>query len=197
VSWLDIVVLLAHVPARMLAKREVRGWPMVGRIAVAMGTVFIDRGRPRDLPHTVAAVAGALADGGVVVAFPEGTTWCGRTGGPLRPAVFQAAVGSGTVVAPVRIGFTLAGSPTTVAAFVGDDTLLASLRRVVTARGLAVTLRAYPVIHPGPDAGYGVTRRALAVVVQAVVGTTATPTAVHMAGSSPATQPLGPSRRQS
>ena len=92
VSWLDVVVLLAHLPARMLAKREVRGWPVVGRLAVAMGTVFIDRDRPRTLPARVAAVAGALRDGGVVVAFPEGTTWCGRTGGPLRPAVFQAAV---------------------------------------------------------------------------------------------------------
>ena len=95
VSWLDVVVLLAHLPARMLAKREVRGWPVVGRLAVAMGTVFIDRDRPRELPRTVAAVAGALAAGGVVAAFPEGTTWCGLSGGPLRPAVFQAAVGRG------------------------------------------------------------------------------------------------------
>jgi 1-acyl-sn-glycerol-3-phosphate acyltransferase len=192
VSWLDIVVLLAYVPARMLAKREVRSWPLVGRIAVAMGTVFIDRDRPRDLPQTVAAVAGALAGGAVVAAFPEGTTWCGRVGGPLRPAVFQAAIGAGAAVVPVRIGFALAdGSPTTVAAFIGADSLVASLRRVITARGLVVTVRAHPPIHPGPDSGRGGTRRALAAVTQAVITPAEPSTAVHIAGSSPRTQPAG------
>ena len=170
VSWLDVVVLLAYLPAQLLAKREVRDWPVIGRLAVAMGTLFIDRERPRDLPATVAAVTGALRAGGLVAAFPEGTTWCGRTGGRLRPALFQAAVGAGAVVAPVRLGFALAdGSPTTVAAFIGADSLLASIRRVVTTRGLVVTVRAHPPIHPGPDSGRGVTRRALAGVVQAVI----------------------------
>ena len=198
VSWLDVVVLLAYAPARMLAKREVRSWPLVGRIAGAMGTVFIDRDRPRQLPHTVAAVAGALADGGVVAAFPEGTTWCGRTGGPLRPAVFQAAIGAGATIAPVRIGFALAdGSPTTVAAFIGSDPLVASLRRVITARGLVVTLRAHPPIHPGPDSGRGGTRRALAAVVQAVIKPEPTGATAHDSGISPPKQPLGAGRRQS
>ena len=73
-----------------------------------------------------------------------------------RPALFQAALAAGAVVAPVRLTFALAdGSPTTVAAFVGDESLLTSLRRVLTARGLAVTLRAHPPIHPG----LGATRR--------------------------------------
>lgn len=198
VSWLDVLVLLAYLPARMLAKREVRTWPVVGRIAVAMGTVFIDRDRPRDLPRTVAAVAGALADGGVVAAFPEGTTWCGRTGGPLRPAVFQAAIGARATIAPVRIGFELAhGSPTTVAAFIGADTLFASVRRVIGARGLVVTLRAHPPIHPGPDSGCGGTRRALAAVVQAVIRPDDVRGTAHIPGNFPETQPAGVGWRQS
>jgi 1-acyl-sn-glycerol-3-phosphate acyltransferase len=199
VSWLDIVVLMAHLPVRMLAKNDVRSWPMIGRIAVAMDTVFIDRDRPRELPHTVGAVAGVLAGGGVVAAFPEGTTWCGRKGGPLRPAVFQAAIGAGATIAPVRIGFALAdGSPTTVAAFIGADSLAASLRRVITTRGLVVTLRAHPPIHPGPDSGRGVTRRAVAAVVQAVIRPDATgPAPVHIAGSSSRVQPVAVGWRQS
>jgi 1-acyl-sn-glycerol-3-phosphate acyltransferase len=184
VSWLDVVVLAAHLPARPLAKSEVRLWPVVGRLAVAMGTVFIDRSRPRSLPATVDAVAGALRGGGAVVAFPEGTTWCGRAGGPLRPALFQAALRAGAVVAPVRLTFALAdGSPTTVAAFIGDESLLTSLRRVLTARGLAVTLRAHPPIHPG----LGATRRGLAGVTQTVLRS-GSPT-VHMTGTSDSVQP--------
>lgn len=192
VSWLDVVVLFAHLPARALAKTEVRLWPVVGRLAVAMGTVFIDRSRPRSLPATVDAVAGALRGGGAVVAFPEGTTWCGRAGGPLRPALFQAALAAGAVVAPVRLTFALAdGSPTTVAAFIGDESLLTSLRRVLTARGLAVTLRAHPPIHPG----LGATRRGLAGVTQTVLRSG--PPTVHMAGTSDSLQPsVSPPRQK-
>jgi 1-acyl-sn-glycerol-3-phosphate acyltransferase len=134
----------------------------------------------------------------VVAAFPEGTTWCGRTGGPLRPAVFQAALGARATIAPMRIRFALAGgAPTTVAAFIGTDTLWASVRRVIAARGLVVTLRAHPPIHPGPDSGHGRTRRALAAVVQAVVHADGTRAGAHIAGSSPATQPAGVGWRQS
>jgi hypothetical protein len=111
--------------------------------------------------------------------------------------VFQAAVGAGAMITPVRIGFALAdGSPTTVAAFIGADTLFASVRRVVAARGLVVTLRAHPPTHPGPDSGHGGTRRGLAVVVQAMINPTRRGQ-VHIAGSSRGTQPGGIGWRQS
>ena len=131
VSWLDIVVILAHTPARLLAKHEVRGWPVIGRMARRLGTVFVDRTRPKTLRDTVADVAAALKEGAVVAVFPEGTTWCGRSGGWFRPAMFQAAIDAGAPVVPVRLAFSIDGAPTTVAAFLGQDTLLASVRRVV------------------------------------------------------------------
>ena len=42
VSWLDIVVLLAAGQQRVVAKAEVRDWPVVGRIAASVGAVFLD-----------------------------------------------------------------------------------------------------------------------------------------------------------
>ncbi len=170
VSWLDVLVLLAYVPARLLAKREVRSWPVIGSIAAVAGTVFIDRNRPRALPRTVGDVAGALRAGAVVAVFPEGTTWCGQVSGRFRPAMFQATVDAGTPVAPVTLRFRWADGPgTTIAAFLGEDTLLASVRRVVTARGLQVAVQAHPALHPTP----GASRRALAAVAQSVVFGTA------------------------
>jgi hypothetical protein len=75
-------------------------------------------------------------------------------------------VDAGVPVAPVTLRFGLAGGThTTVAAFIGDDTLLASLRRVVAARGLRITVAAHPALHPMP----GASRRALARAAQAVV----------------------------
>ncbi|MEU8760251.1 lysophospholipid acyltransferase family protein [Streptomyces sp. NPDC048659] len=136
-SWLDIPLVAAVLPGRMLAKREVRGWPVLGALAALGGTLFVDRERLRSLPGTVAALGRVLAGGGRAVVFPEGSTWCGRAGGAFRPAAFQAALDTGTDVQPVRIAYRPAGP----AAFVGDDPLGASLWRVATARGLVAELR--------------------------------------------------------
>lgn len=142
VSWLDILAVLAVSPARMLAKREVRDWPVLGPLAAAAGTVFVDRSRPRDLPATVGRVAGALRAGHSVAVFPEGTTWCGaaagcRPGRGFRPAVFQAAVDAGAPVVPLRLAYRYAGDASTLPAFLGEETLWASVRRVLGVRDLA------------------------------------------------------------
>jgi 1-acyl-sn-glycerol-3-phosphate acyltransferase len=163
ISWLDIPLLAAVRPARMLAKIEVRRWPVAGPLAARGGALFLDRDRLRALPDTVARIAQALREVAAVAAFPEGSTWCGRAQGPFRRAVFQAALDAGVPVQPVRIRYRLTGgTPTTVPAFVGDDTLLASLWRVATARGLVAEVEVRDAIPPGthPD------RRTLAQAAQ-------------------------------
>ncbi|MFI9749465.1 lysophospholipid acyltransferase family protein [Streptomyces collinus] len=163
ISWLDIPLLAAVRPARMLAKTEVRHWPVAGALAARGGTLFIDRDRLRALPGTVARIAGALREGAAVAAFPEGSTWCGRAQGTFRRAVFQAALDAGVPVQPVRIGYRLSGGrATTAPAYVGDDTLLASLWRVATARGLIAEVEVRNPVPPsaGPD------RRTLARAAQ-------------------------------
>jgi 1-acyl-sn-glycerol-3-phosphate acyltransferase len=171
VSWLDILILLAHARVQIMAKHEVRQWPIIGQLAAATGTVFINRTKPRFLPSTVADVTAALRAGGVVAVFPEGTTWCGRSGGPFRPAMFQAAINAGAPVVPVTLRFLADGAPTTVAAFLGEDTLWDSFRRVVATRGMEVTLSAHPALHPAPDAS----RRTLARAAASAVGTAVQP----------------------
>ena len=71
------------------------GEPMPGPVVRLMKVIPIDRGSLRRLPAVVAAVTDRLRAGHTVVAFPEGTTWCGLAYGPFRPAMFQAAVDAG------------------------------------------------------------------------------------------------------
>ncbi len=149
ISWLDVIALLAVEPVGMLAKRETREWPVVGSIADRIGTVYADRERIRTLPGTVADVAAALRTGRSMVVFPEATTWCGVSFGRFRPAMFQAALDAGAPVRPVTVRYRLAdGRPTTLAAFIGDDTLVASLRRIIATDGLVVDIRPGPVLTP-------------------------------------------------
>ncbi|MEU1696212.1 lysophospholipid acyltransferase family protein, partial [Streptomyces hirsutus] len=62
ISWLDIPLLSAVRPARMLAKAEIRQWPLAGPLVARSGVLFIDRDRLRALPGTVARVAAALGE---------------------------------------------------------------------------------------------------------------------------------------
>jgi 1-acyl-sn-glycerol-3-phosphate acyltransferase len=170
VSWLDIPLLAAVRPARMLAKSEIRTWPVAGPLA-ARGALFIDRNRLRALPDTVARIAQALREGTAVAVFPEGSTWCGRAHGTFRRAVFQAALDAGAPVQPVRIRYLLAdGTPSTAPAFIGDDTLLASVWRVATTRGLVAEVEVSDRIPPGSHQD----RRSLARAAQP--NTSAAPT---------------------
>ncbi|MFF8602454.1 lysophospholipid acyltransferase family protein [Streptomyces sp. NPDC015232] len=155
ISWLDVPLVAAVLPGRMLAKREVRGWPVLGPLAALGGTVFIDRDRLRSLPGTVAAMTGALAAGGRVVVFPEGSTWCGRARGPFRAAAFQAAVDAGAPVQPVRLHYTPVGA----AGYVGEDSLGASLWRIAGTPGLVAELRLLdPLAPPAPASEPGAER---------------------------------------
>ncbi|MFC7645907.1 lysophospholipid acyltransferase family protein [Streptosporangium lutulentum] len=135
VSWLDPLVMAAALPCRLLAKREVREWPMIGMLAAGSGALFLDRDRLSALPEAVGEMAGALGEGHPVMAFPEGTTWCGREMGAFKPAVFQAALDAEAPVRPVALRYVdTDGTLATGSTFVGDDTLLASIRRVVAFR---------------------------------------------------------------
>ncbi|MBT2456211.1 1-acyl-sn-glycerol-3-phosphate acyltransferase [Streptomyces sp. ISL-86] len=166
ISWLDIPLVAAVLPSRMLAKSDIRGWPVLGPLSRQAGTLFIERDRIRALPATVDAVTRALRAGDRVTVFPEGSTWCGRAQGPFRRAAFQSALDARVPVQPVRLVYRLddrhpAGAP----AFVGDDPLTASLWRIASARGVRAEVRLLPRIPPGRHAG----RRDLAAAAQTAV----------------------------
>lgn len=163
-SWLDIVAALAIEPTTFLAKREVGRWPLIGTMARRGGTRFVDRNELRRLPVVVDEVARTLRSGRSVVVFPEGTTWCGRCGGgKFRRAAFQAAIDAEAPIRPLTIEYRQGDELSTVASFVGDDTVLASLRRVTRASDLRVRVSAHEAFEPDSD------RRELAARAETVV----------------------------
>ncbi len=180
ISWLDILVLLAVEPVTMLAKREVAGWPFIGTAAGRAGTRFIDRDSLYALPAAVDDLAALLRSGRSVMAFPEGTTRCSGTGGTLRRAVFQAAVDAAAPIRPATLSYLRHDRPTTIAAYVGDDTFAASFRRVLTTDALTARLLLHPPIHPRPGAD---DRRALAARAQSAIRLPPAPPGRHVSRS--------------
>ena len=72
--------------------------------------------------------------------------------GEFRPAMFQAAVDAGRPVQPLRLTYHHRdGAPSTVAAFVGDDTCGSPVRRIVRARLTVVHVEVASLELPGTD----------------------------------------------
>ncbi|GAA1273755.1 lysophospholipid acyltransferase family protein [Pseudonocardia aurantiaca] len=151
-SWIEILGVGAVHPVRMIAKLEVRDWPLIGGVAARSGALFVDRAGLRSLPATVAATADALRAGDVVGVFPEGTTWCGAAAGEFRRAAFQAAIDAGAPVVPVAVVLRPpGGAPTADATFIGEETLWDALMRVLRMPALECSLTVLPPLAPGAD----------------------------------------------
>lgn len=128
VSWVDIYAYLSVTEVKFVAKSEVRSWPLIGWFATRLGTIFVERDRPRDAVRVGDEVRGALSAGHKVCVFPEGTTTDGSVVLPFSSVLLSAAVEKGVAVQPVAIAYRRPdGGICTRAAFTGDDTLVASL----------------------------------------------------------------------
>lgn len=152
VSWVDIFTIGSVLPGSFVARADLVDWPGLGFVARLMKVIPIERANLRRLPDVVRTVADTLRAGRTVVAFPEGTTWCGLGYGPFRPAMFQAAIDAGRPVQPLRLTYHHRdGAPSTVPAFIGDDSLLESVRRVITARLTVCHVQVQSLQLPGDD----------------------------------------------
>jgi 1-acyl-sn-glycerol-3-phosphate acyltransferase len=111
-GYLDVVVLAATLDATFVAKSDVAAWPLVGRLCAAVGTVFVDRSRKRDLLRVLPLLDARLCAGDGVVVFPEGTTGDGSAVLPFRSPLFAAAARRGLPVHLATLGYaTPAGAP--------------------------------------------------------------------------------------
>ena len=157
VSWLDICVLMAICPTRFVAKSEIRGWPVIGRLSLNTGTLFIHRAKRRDTLRINKDIAAALKTGDRVVIFPEGTTSDGVQIKHFHASLFESAVAPDVALYPIAISYrNMAGNISEEAPFIGDS-LLTSLRKILSQRKINVNVS---VMVPVKDSGMN--RRALA-----------------------------------
>lgn len=144
VSWLDIVCLAALWPVAFLSKSEVRRWPVIGRAASALGTVYIDRGRQSAAERAAAAMRERLRAGARVLFFPEGTTGDGRGVRPFRARLYQAAIDAGAPVQAVALRYHAGDGHAGGVPFTEEQSLVANLWQVAGYPRLTVTVTVGP-----------------------------------------------------
>lgn len=169
-SWIDIFALNALTRVYFVAKDEVAGWPGIGWLARATGTVFIRRAR-RDAAAHRSILETRLKAGHRLLFFPEGTSSDGCRVLPFKPTLFAAFLGSGhdapASIQPVTLIYT--APPRTDPRFYGwwGDMAFAPHLAAVLARGWGGRLEI--VCHPVLRTSHHPDRKALAVAAEAAV----------------------------
>ena len=146
VSWVDVFAIGAVLPGTFVARADLLGWPGVGLAARLARIIPIERTSLRELRGVVDSVGRRLREGHTVVAFPEGTTYCGRDHGTFRPAMFQAAIEAARPVQPLRLTYLHGdGTLSTATAFLGEDSMMESVKRIVRTRRTTVHIHVHPL----------------------------------------------------
>ncbi|HEY9100770.1 lysophospholipid acyltransferase family protein [Chitinimonas sp.] len=196
VSWLDIFVMNAGTVARFVAKAEVRHWPLLGWLCQRTGTLFVTRERRHDTRRVNTEIADALSQGDCIAVFPEGSTTDGTDVATFNASLLQPAIEAGAQIIPVALCYyDRRGQRTTVAAYVGEMSLLDSLRALLAEPSLVAELTYLPAL-PAAQAQ----RRELARLAQqqirsvvrpeAAVNATPAPVVVVMAPEIPVHPPI-------
>lgn len=109
VSWLDIVVLSALIPASFVAKSEVADWPIAGWLAKLQRSIFIECRRLRAAAYRD-QMHERLAAGDLWILFPEGTSSDGNRVLPFKSSFLAVAEvpvrGRPLAVQPVSLAYT-------------------------------------------------------------------------------------------
>ena len=162
ISWLDILAINAFQRVRFVAKAEVRQWPIVGWLAARTGTTFIRRSRHYELARVSRMVSRSLRKGHCVALFPEGTTTDGTSIRPFHSGLFESAIEAEATVWPVGLRYLEPeGTADVGVAFLGEDSLIASMLRIVARPTTDIHLWFAP-----PLVAFGSTRRELAQQAQ-------------------------------
>jgi len=157
VSYLDILLYAAVRPLVMVAKSEVRGWPLIGWLTSRAGTVYVVRGGgPATYREVNRAMAEAYRSGLPVLFYPEGTTTDGSQVLPFRRGLFHSVLNERVVLRTAALAYSIDGDSgvATVAEDVcwwGDALLAPHLWRLAGIDGVRAVVRFGEVVAERGD----------------------------------------------
>lgn len=154
-SYLDILLYSAARPFVMVAKSEVRGWPLIGWLTSRAGTVYVTRGGgPTTYPGVNRAMAEAYRSGLPVLFFPEGTTTDGSEVLPFRRGLFHSVLNEGVALRSAALAYSVEDDGASVANDVcwwGDALLAPHLFRLAGLKGVRAVVRFGDVVQHRSD----------------------------------------------
>lgn len=161
ISWLDIFVINSVHACRFVAKSDIRDWPLIGWLCEKSGTIFIARGKQRDVRRIYAGLVQSIHNGERVAFFPEGTTAPQGIVLPFHANLFEAAIEAQVPVQAYALRYVdEAGHLHPAADFIGDMSFMQSVMMILRHRGMQAQLIRLPAMSSA-----GAHRRELAVAM--------------------------------
>ncbi len=109
-SPVDILTLMAILPARFVTFTEFQNIPGIGLLSKLSGTLFVNRSRPAQVKKDVIQIEKAINSGSTIVFFPEGSSFDGSQLQPFKSSLFESAIHTKATIYPICIRYTLASS---------------------------------------------------------------------------------------
>lgn len=107
ISYLDIFALGSKLPGYFIAKSEVAGWPILGKLAKMQNTLFFER-KGNKIRAQLSIMSDHFDEKKNLILFPEGTSTEGEHVEPFKSSLLQSveqAVNTVTIQ-PVTIAYT-------------------------------------------------------------------------------------------
>ena len=188
ISWIDIYVINAVLPAAFVSKEEVRHWPLIGWLAAKNDTIFLRRGSRGHARIINQQIAELLDKGRHVAVFPEGTTTDGTHLLHFHAALIQPALAAGRPVLPIGISYwELDGTRSLAPRYDGAITMGQCTRAILGRRRLIARLVTTPLRGVN-----GEDRRQVAVEAREAIALAAALPLAHNPPEKPVGLPVAP-----
>ncbi len=147
VSWLDIFLLNSFRPCHFVAKADIRAWPILGWLSDKAGTIFLARGKQREVRRIYEGLVDQITEGKRIAFFPEGTTAAQGTILPFHANLFEAAIEAKVSIQAFAIRYVDAkGALHHAVDFTGDMTFAESMNLILRGGKITAELRQLPLI---------------------------------------------------
>ncbi len=164
ISWLDIALLHSFADMGFVAKAEIDGWPLLGGLARAGGSVFHRRGSHDSASDVVSQMTARLDEDRRVAIFAEGGILPGDGIKRFHARLFAAAIEAEKPVQPVMLRYCRDGERYDEITFLPKENFVANFFRLLMQKRCLADVHVLPLIDTA-----GKQRRQLAVEAESAV----------------------------
>lgn len=154
ISYVDILVCGMFLKGRYVAKEEVEGWPLFGKLTTLQGSVYIKRTKTATADGKKMMMK-VIEEPDSLILFPEGTTSDGLRVLPFGSSFFDVAIEADVMVQPITIAYAGCNGmpmPHWIRKMVGWDSpileLWPHLSKLIEIGNVQVIVTAHPPLNP-------------------------------------------------
>ena len=141
-SYLDVLILSAAMPCFFVAKMEIGGWPIFGKAARNVGTIFLDRSSQDSAMSVAEQMTERFKLPIPVLLFPEGTSTDGSQVLRFHSRLIDPATSTGTQITTAAIRYVIEdGTPEKELCWFGGASFTPHLLKVLGMAGSSAKVR--------------------------------------------------------